>query len=385
MEKKVVRVAVIINDFVVGGVAAVALGILRNTPKNSVQYTFIKGSDYTCDADDEIQKQGHRIFTLPKRKPMRCSVFSLWANDFRKSNDILKTLKQNGPFDAIHIHDFPFSGIIAAKRAKIPVRILHSHLSTSEFYGGENESKITALFLKIRQKVYKNLANCYAGTSLKACHAMFGENAFLKHREPTVINPGLNLERFDMQKHTAEESHNAFPSEENAIRLVHTGRFVGVKNQAFILDIVASLKQKNVPCELFLVGSGELEDTLKKKTRELQIEQQVHFLPPDTNTPLLMRGSDFFLLPSFSEGFGLVLTEAQAMGLRCIVSDTISTETNAGLITYLPIGNTAELWADTIIMLHNIPAPVPDMKKLESFDVKHMAENVIRIYQNNKG
>lgn len=385
MNDKVVRVAVIINDFVVGGVSAVALGIFRNTPKNTVQYTFIKGSNYTCDADDEIEKQGHSIFTLPKRKPIRCSVFSLWANDFRKSNDIYKILKENGPFDAIHIHDFPFPGIIAAKKAKIPVRILHSHLSTSEFYGAEKESKITALFWRIRRKAYNNLATCYMGTSLKSCHAMFGENVFSKHREPTVIHPGLNLERFDIQKYTVEESRKTFPSADQSIRLVHTGRFVGVKNQTFILDVIASLKKKNIPCELFLVGSGELEDYLKKKTKSLQIEQFVHFLPPDTNTPLLMRGCDFFLLPSFSEGFGLVLTEAQAMGLRCIVSDTVSTETNAGLITYLPIGNTSELWADTIIAQKKDPAPVPDMKQLELFDVKHMAEKVIRIYQNKKG
>ena len=65
--------------------------------------------------------------------------------------------------------------------------------------------------------------------------------------------------------------------------------------------------------------------------------------------PALLRESTLLLLPSRSEGFGIVLIEAQAMGLSCYASDTVPKETDRGGVTFLPLSAGPEAWADAIL------------------------------------
>ena len=136
--------------------------------------------------------------------------------------------------------------------------------------------------------------------------------AFLKALQkhtPIIINPGTNLKRYDINQYSVTDARAAFPSDEESIRLVHVGRFVAVKNQSFLLDVMCALKNKNQKADLFILGNGVLENDLKKKTEELHLTECVHFLPPGTNLPLLMRGCHFFLLPSFSLPLPFLHTE----------------------------------------------------------------------------
>ena len=58
---------------------------------------------------------------------------------------------------------------------------------------------------------------------------------------------------------------------------------------------------------------------------------------------------DIFLLPSYFEGLPGVLVEAQAAGLKCFVSDTVTREAAAtDLVTYLRIDQPAGIWAGCI-------------------------------------
>lgn len=58
---------------------------------------------------------------------------------------------------------------------------------------------------------------------------------------------------------------------------------------------------------------------------------------------------DFFVLPSFFEGLPGVLVEAQAAGLKCLVSDTVTREAQATeLVTWLAIEQPAAVWAERI-------------------------------------
>jgi glycosyltransferase involved in cell wall biosynthesis len=61
---------------------------------------------------------------------------------------------------------------------------------------------------------------------------------------------------------------------------------------------------------------------------------------------------DVFVFPSFYEGLPRVLIEAQAAGVPCVASSTITSEAAAGPdspINFLDLTDTPQTWAQTIL------------------------------------
>ncbi len=99
-----------------------------------------------------------------------------------------------------------------------------------------------------------------------------------------------------------------------------------VKGQDILLRAVAKLKDRypGMQC-LFAGGVGRAEpdalEQLRTLCRELDIEENVCFLGNIDDIPRFLRGLDVFVLPSRSEGFGISLVEAMAMGIPCVACD----------------------------------------------------------------
>ena len=76
-----------------------------------------------------------------------------------------------------------------------------------------------------------------------------------------------------------------------------------------------------------LVGDGPLQPAIEALVRERGLSTNFIFLGVRDDVQRLMLGAmDCFLFPSSYEGLGLVLWEAQAAGLTCVISDTIPDE-----------------------------------------------------------
>lgn len=69
-----------------------------------------------------------------------------------------------------------------------------------------------------------------------------------------------------------------------------------------------------------IAGAGPLEGYLKKKIRDLNLDQKVRLLGHVDDMPEFLRSLDVFCLPSRSEGFGLSMVEAMATGLPVVAS-----------------------------------------------------------------
>jgi glycosyltransferase involved in cell wall biosynthesis len=100
-------------------------------------------------------------------------------------------------------------------------------------------------------------------------------------------------------------------------------RHVQKKNVAMAIDAFAIwLGQAVQPRDLHLCGSGPLEDDLRIQVTRLGLTGRVHFhgfIQTDAVSRLLA-GTLCLLLPSVEEQFGLVVVEAQALGVPVIVS-----------------------------------------------------------------
>ncbi|MBJ7538991.1 glycosyltransferase [Marinomonas transparens] len=100
--------------------------------------------------------------------------------------------------------------------------------------------------------------------------------------------------------------------------IINVARLVPQKDQNLLLEAYAKSKQ-TLP--LVIVGSGKLEDTLKNKATQLNIDRQVHFVGNQTNPYVWMKHASLFVLSSKHEGLGIVLFEALACGTPIISVD----------------------------------------------------------------
>ena len=86
---------------------------------------------------------------------------------------------------------------------------------------------------------------------------------------------------------------------------------------------------------------------------EEELDDNVSFYPSNADTPYLLNETRYMLFPSRKEGFGVVLIEAQAMGVLCFASDSVPVETNAGGVNFLSLELGPETWAKTILQDYN--------------------------------
>jgi len=106
--------------------------------------------------------------------------------------------------------------------------------------------------------------------------------------------------------------------------LVFMSRFHEKKGIELLLRACAALTS----FKLVLAGAGDpaYESRLRALVSELKLEQHVHwhgFVEGDAKWRLL-QGSDLFVLPSYSENFGIAVLEAMACGLPVLISDQVA-------------------------------------------------------------
>ena len=122
------------------------------------------------------------------------------------------------------------------------------------------------------------------------------------------------------------------------------------KNHKFLLNVFAEIKLQLDKVKLLLIGDGVLKEKIEQQSNELGISRDVIFTGVRSDVPKLMSAMDVFVFPSFFEGMPNTVIEAQAMGLPCVISDTITKEANiTGLVEYLSLEESVKNWADIAI------------------------------------
>jgi len=107
------------------------------------------------------------------------------------------------------------------------------------------------------------------------------------------------------------------------ISLIYVGWFIELKGIQFILKALKELNTElGANATLTLIGTGDLQEQLKELARKLNVADAVFWYPPLFGDALSkkLEEADILLLLSRSENFGIVVAEALAAGVPCIVA-----------------------------------------------------------------
>ena len=114
---------------------------------------------------------------------------------------------------------------------------------------------------------------------------------------------------------------------------------------------------------LLLIGDGPSRTLIENKVKTLGISENVKVLGLRNDVPQILNILDLFILPSLYEGLGIVLLEAQAAGLPCVVSENIQPEADMGLdLMHWVDLNNLSTWKSTITK--NIDGKLKDKNKI---------------------
>jgi glycosyltransferase involved in cell wall biosynthesis len=103
--------------------------------------------------------------------------------------------------------------------------------------------------------------------------------------------------------------------------IIAAGRIVYQKGYDLLIQSWITVNQKHPDWRLHLYGTGEDESILREYIKRYRLGISFVIHPPTNEIMEKYMESDFFVLSSRFEGFGLVLVEAMACGIPCVSFD----------------------------------------------------------------
>lgn len=205
-------------------------------------------------------------------------------------------------------------------------------------------------------------------------------NHLLDIKNTIVLNNGINIAKYKNEKENKQEIRKSLNIPTNAYVVGHVGRFAKVKNHLFLLDIFTKLL-KHKDAHLVLVGDGNngpLFPIIKEKIKRLKIEKKVTILSHRSDVHRIIQTFDVFLFPSLYEGLGMALLEAQAAGLRCIISNKVPDRSRVLDSTIaVSLNKTADYWCNIIL---DETITQQHTAKLDDYDIFQVVEKLQKIY-----
>lgn len=243
-----------------------------------------------------------------------------------------------------HVNAMSFLPLAAALSARVPVRIAHSHSTSSPLEPVRHALK-TAL-----RPLSPLFSNEYAACSEDAGRWQFGHRAFHEGRV-RVIKNAIDLDDFSYDLESRSRKRLELGLKDEDFVLGHVGRLVRTKNQAFSLHIFERILKKYPRAYLLLVGDGDDRESLLSLSSDLGLEGRVIFAGSQERVSEFYQAMDAFVFPSLYEGLGMALVEAQVSGLPCVASSgvPISATVVESRVDFLPLAEGHDAWADSIL------------------------------------
>lgn len=233
-----------------------------------------------------LRKRGFEVHIINRNFTIK-NLSNIWF--------VYKLIKKVKP-DVVHTAaaEANFHGIIAAKLAGVKTII-------GEEIGIPNHSFVAQ---KTFQVIY-TLADKVICVSQSVKDYLVKTGEIKKKKGIVVYNPVSFPKPFPIEK-------------KNGFDIVYVGRLEKVKNVETLIRAFYQLSDKSIT--LIIVGDGRERHKLENLVKELQLENQIIFKGFQSNPSQFLSEADLFVLPSFSEGFGIAAVEAMLLKIPVLAT-----------------------------------------------------------------
>ena len=322
---KKIKILEVINSLNIGGAELLLKNFIIEAKKEQKYSVDVCTLYSTNDAKniEEIKKKNVHIWSLDLKNKYTLSSIGK-----------IKKIIERENYDIVHVHLFPASAFVALSSLFLPNNIRYIFTEHSTF----NRRRTIKIFKIVDGFIYNRYSKII-------CPSKQVQNSLIKwipkNKEKTEVMPN------------GTPIHSK-PVVDQIIKnydVLFVGRLVHQKGIRFLLEAVSILQNKYKKyIKVAIVGGGPLEKELKKMCEKLKINDSVEFLGFQRDIDRIMKSSKVFVLPSYYEGFGIVLLEAMKNMVPIVATNVggipeIITDGNEGIL--IPKAN-SEILAKSI-------------------------------------
>lgn len=337
----VLRVLQVIDEIGLNsGVSSMLMNYYKHMDHSNINFDFMVFEDISEDDRKLFESKGSKLYEMPVLSAKNILTFKL-------KKQIGDVFKEHAEYKIVHGH-VPNASFIYLKEAKkrgIPYRIIHSHNSKGA------DTKVKKIRNFILHKYGLKYANRYLACSKKAAMYLYGAQG--NTDKVKVINNAVDTQIFKFDELIRAEIRSELNAEDKFI-IGHVGRFCEQKNHKYLIDIFKETIKQIPNSLLVLIGKGQEEQAIREMVKKYGIEDSVIFVGLTDKVSQYMQAMDVFILPSLYEGLPVVCVEAQASGLSCIVSNTVTEEVKVlDDLVFIGIDGSPKLWSQRLVEIYN--------------------------------
>lgn len=368
MEERPIRILQVTGKMEVGGAETLIMNLYRHMDRSRVQLDFVENTTDPSFFDEEIRSMGGRIYKCPHYTGKNHWTYIRWWKRFWKEHA--------GEYGVIHGHIGSTAAIYLRLAKKQGLyTIAHSH--------GENGTGFGDFLYRLYAFPTRFIADQFFACSRLAGIDRFGKRVGEDPNRCRLLKNAIDTEKYAYREAQRQAMRARYGLGEKDLLIGHVGRFAYEKNHSFLIDIFAVLCRAREDARLILVGAEDAGRKIRGKAEALGLSDKVIFTGVQQDTVPFYQAMDLFLLPSLSEGLPLVMVEAQASGLPCVISDRVSEDCilTEDLVTVCSLQASPEEWARHI--LSRIPTPRQDRSAelaAKGFDITQTAKWLERFY-----
>lgn len=202
---------------------------------------------------------------------------------------------------------------------------------------------------KLRMLAYRitdSLADMSTNVSQEAVNEFVAKGAVKYERMVPIVN-GIDVKRFSFDDNIRKDLRNQL-NLNNKKMILAVGRFDTAKDYPNLFNAVTILAKKRQDFKVFIAGEGPLKEELLLLRHNLNLGEFIEFLGVRRDIPALMSATDFFVLPSAWEGFGLVVAEAMSCERVVVATDCGGVNEVVGSNGFLVQPQNSTLLADAL-------------------------------------